>query len=187
MDAFSYLSVLLSIVLGLGLAQLLTAAGRLIRHRDRVRVDWLPLLWAAVLLILYVQVWWAMFGLRELREWTFVAFLAVLAQTITLYMMAAVVLPEQVDETGVDLAAYYERQHRWFFAFFLATLVVSVAKDLIITGHLPAPLNLAFHGVLAAASVSAIVVRRRRYHEVVGIIVALAVAAYIALLFTRLP
>ena len=64
MDAFSYLSVLLSIILGLGLTQLLTAVGRVIRHRDRVRVDWLPMLWAGVLLVVYVQVWWSMFGLR---------------------------------------------------------------------------------------------------------------------------
>src|SRR3954471_23039506 len=87
-DAFSYLSVLLSIIIGLGVTQLLTAVGRLIRHRDRVRVDWLPLLWAAVLLVIFVQVWWSMFGLRNYREWNFVSFLLVLAQTCTLYMMA---------------------------------------------------------------------------------------------------
>ena len=186
MDAFSYLSVLLSIIIGLGLTQLLTAAGRLIRHRDRVRVDWLPLLWAVVLLIIYVQAWWAMFGLRNLRAWTFVEFLVVLGQTITLYMMAAVALPEQVDEGGVDLARYYEQQHRWFFGFFLATLVVSIAKDLTIAGRLPDRMNLLFHGVFAAACVLAMAVRRRRVHEAVGIAGGAAVALYVGLLFTRL-
>jgi len=43
-DAFSYLSILLSIIIGLGLTQILTALGRIIRHRDRVRVDWLLLI-----------------------------------------------------------------------------------------------------------------------------------------------
>jgi len=33
MDAFSYLSVLLSVIIGLGISQLLTSFGRLIRHR----------------------------------------------------------------------------------------------------------------------------------------------------------
>ena len=186
MDAFSYLSVLLSIIIGLGLTQLLTAAGRLIRHRDRVRVDWLPLLWAAVMLVVFVQVWWSMFGLRAYRDWTFVGFLVILAQTCTLYMMAAVALPEQVDETGVDLAAYYESQHRWFFGFFLATLVISVAKDLIINGQWPSAVNLGFHVFLAAMCLSAIAVRGRRYQEVVGIVGAAGMAAYIGLLFTRL-
>jgi hypothetical protein len=187
-DAFSYLSVLLSIILGLGLTQLLTAAGRLIRHRDRVRPDWLPLLWAVVLLVMYVQSWWAMFGLRALREWTFVIFLTVLAQTITLYMMAALILPEQIgDDAGVvDLRAYYDRHHRWFFGFFLATLIVSLAKDLLITGHLPDSENVAFHVVLAAACILAIVLRGRRVHAALGLAGAAAIVLYIALLFARL-
>jgi hypothetical protein len=186
MDAFSYLSVLLSIIIGLGLTQVLTAIGRLIRHRDRVRPDWLPLLWAAVMLLIYVQVWWSMFGLRHYRDWTFLSFLIVLTQTGTLYLMAAVALPEQPDESGLDLREYYGRQHRWFFGFFLATLAVSVAKEVIIAGRLPEAMNLAFHLFLAAASASAIVIRRRRYQEVVGVACAAAIAAYIGLLFMRL-
>ena len=186
MDAFSYLSVLLSIILGLGLTQLLTAAGRLIRHRDRVHVDWLPLLWSIVLLVVYVQSWWAMFGLRSVRDWTFVAFLVVLAQTIMLYMMAAVVLPEQVEETGVDLEAHYDRQHRWFFGFFLATLCISIVKDLLIAGHLPGPANLVFHGLLAAVCVAAIVANSRRVQVALSIVGAIAVTVYIGALFMTL-
>src|SRR2546423_8317353 len=185
MDAFSYLSVLLSIIVGLGLTQLLTATGRLIRHRDRVRVDWLPLLWAGVLLVVFVQVWWSMFGLRNYRDWTFVAFLLILAQTCTLYMMAAVVLPEQVEQTGVDLAAHYERQRRWFFSFFLATLVISVVKDLVINGQWPSPVNLAFHIFLAVVCVTAIAITPRRYQEAVGIVGAAGGVLVICVFFLR--
>src|SRR2546423_11354601 len=186
MDAFWYLSVLLSIIVGLGLTQLLTAAGRLIRHRDRVRVDWLPLLWAAVLLVVFVQVWWSMFGLRTYREWTFTGFLLILAQTCTLYMMAAVALPEQVEGDTVDLAAHYEHQHRWFFGFFLATLFISVVKDRVLNGQLPTTINLAFHVFFVAVCLSAIIIRARRYQEVVGIAGAAAITTYIGLLFMRL-
>lgn len=186
MDAFSYLSVLLSIILGLGLTQLLTAVGRVIRHRDHVRMDWLPMLWAAVLLLVYVQVWWSMFGMRQLRSWTFLEFLVVLGQTVTLYMMAALLLPDDIDASGVDLRGYYERQHRWFFTFFLATLVISVGKDVLIGGRLPEQLNVAFHIVFAAIALSAILVRRRRYHEIVGLTGAAAMVAYVGLLFARL-
>jgi hypothetical protein len=185
-DAFSYLSVLLSIVLGLGLTQILTAIGRLIRHRERVRVHWLPLLWAGVMLLIYVQVWWSMYGLRLRREWTFLTFGIVLAQTATLYLMAAVALPEQVDDTGTDLGTYFDRQHRWFFGFFLATLVISVVKDLVLGGQLPARANLAFHGLFAAGCVTGMLVRRRRYQEVLGIGFAVALTIYIGVLFARL-
>jgi len=185
-DAFSYLSVLLSIIVGLGITQVLTAAGRLIRQRDRVRGDWLPPLWAGVLLIVYVQVWWSMFGLRRHEQWTFFEFLIVLTQTATLYMMSAVVLPEQVDDAGTDLKAYYERQHGWFFGFFLATLVVSLLKDIVVDGHLPSAVNVGFHVFLASACLSALMLRNRRYHELVGVACAGAVVAYIILLFAQL-
>jgi hypothetical protein len=185
-DAFSYLSVLLSIVLGLGLTQLLTATGRLIRHRDRVRVNWLPVLWAALLFLIYVQVWWAMYGLRLRREWTFLGFSVVLAQTATLYIMAAVALPEEIDEAGTDLGVYFDRHHRWFFACFLATLVISVAKDVVLAGRLPEPTNLAFHGVLAVGCIAGILLRRRRAQQGLGLGFAAVIVTYIAFLFTRL-
>jgi hypothetical protein len=185
-DAFSYLAVLLSIVLGLGLTQLLTATGRLIRHRDRVHVQWLPLLWAAILLLIYVQVWWSMYGLRLRHEWTFVDFCIVLAQTATLYLMAAVVLPEQVEEEGIDLQAHFDQQHRWFFGFFLATLVISVAKDVILGGQLPDGTNLGFHAVFVVGCLTGLFARRQRYQEMLVIGFAVAIVAYIGVLFTRL-
>lgn len=92
MDAFSYLSVLLSIILGLGLTQVPTAIGRLVRHpRAHAR----PLAPAALgrrALAHLCAVWWSMYGLRLRRDWTFLAFGVVLAQTATLYLMAAVAL-----------------------------------------------------------------------------------------------
>lgn len=186
MDAFSYLSVLLSIILGLGLTQLLTAIGRLVRHRRRVRTYWLPLLWAVVLLVIYVQVWWTMFGLRRMQTWTFFSFLIVLLQTATLYLMTAVALPEEIGEAGVDLAAYYNEHHRWFFGFFLATLVVSVLKDVVLSGQLPTALNLVFHGAFGATCILALLNDRRRVQEAVGVMSAVFILVYIGLLFTRL-
>ena len=186
MDAFSYLSVLLSIILGLGFTQLFAALGRLVRHRDRVRTHWLPLLWAAVLLLIYVQVWWSMYGLRLHRDWTFLAFSVLLAQAAALDLMAALVLPELVDEAGVDLGDYFDAQHRWFFSFFLVLLGISIAKDLILSGHWPDPTNLGFHGAFAAVCLAGLVVRGRTAQGVLAVSAAVVVVAYIGLLFAHL-
>ena len=185
-DAFAYLSVLLSIIIGLGLTQLLTATGRLIRHRDRVRVHWLPLLWAALLFLIYIQAWWAMYGLRLRHDWTFPAFGIVLAQMATLYLMAAVALPELIDEDGVDLGYYFDSHHRWFFAFFLATLLISITKDIILTGRLPDTINLAFHAMLGLGCVAGLLLRGRREQGWLALVFAATIVAYIAVLFARL-
>lgn len=187
MDAFSYLAVLLSIVLGLGLTQLLTATGRIIRKRESIHVHWLPLLWTAILTLIYLQAWWAMYDMRFRREWSFLAFAIVLTETATLYLMAAVVLPEQFDDDeSADLQAYFDRHHQWFYGLFLLTLIVSVAKDLIVAGRLPEPANLAFHTLFAVGCIAGMLLKRWRAQELLGIAFAAAVLSYIALLFARL-
>ena len=65
MDRFSYLSVLISIILGLGITQLVTGLGRLIQARHRVRLYWPSVVWTGILLLIHVQTWWSMFGLRN--------------------------------------------------------------------------------------------------------------------------
>jgi hypothetical protein len=200
MDAFSYLSVLLSIIIGLGITQLLAATGRLIRGRTVVRAYWPPLLWAGILLVIYVQMWWSMFGLRARTAWTFLAFFIVLLQTVVFYMATSLVLPENVTEpsdvggpsspadsaTVCDLRAHYEQQVPWFFGFFAATVVVSMVKEELLDGQLPVGANLAFHLFLLAGCALAILVRRPRFHEGLAVANAAAIAVYIAALFSRL-
>jgi len=186
MDAFSYLSVLLSVIIGLGISQLLTSFGRLIRHRDIVRSYWPSLLWAGVLLLIFIQSWWAMFVLRHYTDWTFLAFAIVLLQTIALYMMAAVVLPETVEEAGVDLRIHFEKHRRWVFGFLLVAVITSVVKDVILYGRFADPANLAFHAIFMVSCISAILVRSARFHEFMAIASAIAMGAYVATLFARL-
>src|SRR5437879_3431768 len=114
MDAFSYLAVLISIILGLGIAQLLTGFGRWVERRTAFQPFAPAMIWAGTLLLIHVQTWWSMFGLRLLTEWTFVRFAAVLIQPIILYLLAILVLPSQ-SATTTDLRVNYFDQRRWFF------------------------------------------------------------------------
>ncbi len=186
MDAFSYLSVLISIILGFSITQILSATGRMIRARERVTLYAPPIIWAVVLLVIDVQIWWAMFGYRTRTQWGFVEFLMLLLQTVCAYMLAAVVLPEEVQEDGVDLREYYERHSVWLFGFLIALLLVSILKEVLLEGRLPVPVNLGFHVLLIALSLAAIGVRRPWFQQAVAIGVALTIGLYVALLFSRL-
>ena len=186
MDAFSYLSVLISIILGLGITQLLTGLGRLLQARTGTRLYAPAVAWIGILLVIHVQTWWTMFGLRDVREWTFGAFLVVLLQPSVLYLMAALAVPEVTAGAPVDLRANYFAHARPFHALTMLLLVVSVVKDLVLDGGLPAPLNLATHVVLFALSAAGAVTRRERYHQLLAPLVAVILAAYVTVLFPRL-
>src|SRR5262249_24586022 len=65
MDEFGYLSVLVSVILGLAVAQILKGFRGLLLSRARARIYWPVIGWAALLLLICFQSWWAMFELRH--------------------------------------------------------------------------------------------------------------------------
>ena len=57
MSSFDYLSVLVSIVIGYGLSEVLAGLARLARSRHRVKLYAPPLIWAALLILVFMQSW----------------------------------------------------------------------------------------------------------------------------------
>jgi hypothetical protein len=186
MEAFSHLSVLISIILGLAITQLMQGFRGVVLERSRTRLYWVPIVWAAIVLVVCVQSWWAMFGLRGVREWTFPAFAVVLLQVIATYMQAALVLPDFSGDAAVDLRSHYQDHQRGFFGAIVITLLASLFKDVVLSGHLPGGVNLAFHVALIGASLVAMATRSERYHEANVVGTGAAISAYVVLLFTRL-
>ncbi|MGI9086319.1 MAG: hypothetical protein ACR2HH_01040 [Chthoniobacterales bacterium] len=187
MDEFNYLSVLLSIILGLAIAEILTGFRGLLQARGRVRLYWPSLLWSFILLAIYAQTWWAMFGLRTHHAWTFAGFAIVLVHLILLYMLASLVLPPLEEGAAViDLRANYFAQRRWFCALLLFTVGVSLAKDLVIDGAFTDRTNLAFHLLFAALGLFGWISRREWYHKALAVMVAALFALYTGLLFAQL-
>lgn len=185
MDALSYLSVLLSIIIGLAITQVLQGYRALLLHRRRVTPYFPPLAWSACILLIAVQMWWSSFGLADRLEWTFLAFSIILLQTILFYMMAGLVLPDMPADQPIDLRAHYFREVGPFYGIFIAIVLTSLIKNLTLDG-VPRPSELAFHGVFVAIGALAIAVRRPVLHHLLSGAICLAFVAYIALLFARL-
>jgi hypothetical protein len=68
MDAFSYLSVLLSIILGLAITEVLQGFRGLMHARSRTIVYWPVIAWGVLVVVIAVQGWWTMFGYRHIED-----------------------------------------------------------------------------------------------------------------------
>jgi hypothetical protein len=186
LDPFSYLSVLVSIILGLGITQLLTGVGRLLNARTRVRWYWPPVAWAVLLLVIHIEAWWGMFGLRSQRSWTFASFLVVLALPIVLYLASALVLPESPAGGSVELRENYYAHAGWLFTFCALILVTSFVRPYAFGGRRPLDLDTAAHTLFFAGFVVAAITRREWYHKALAVFTALLLGAYVTFLFYRL-
>lgn len=186
MDAFNYLSVLLSIILGLAITQVLQGYRALILARGRVRLAATPLIWSFVVLFAAVQAWWASFGLRDHETWNFGTFAVILLQMSLLYMQAAVVLPDPPETEAIDLAEHHERHRRAFFSFLLAAIVASLLKDVLLDGRLPEARNLMSHALGAAIAVLGMLLASRRAQLALALVATAGFINYVVQLFAKL-
>lgn len=186
MDAFSYLSVLISIILGLAVTQVLQGYRALLLAKGRIHADAAPLIWSGLILLFAAQAWWASFGLTERPDWDFLDFAVILLQMALLYMLSALVLPDVPAEQPVDLAGHFERHRKAFFAFLIAMLASSILKEAVLEHRLPTPLNLTFHLLLGGIAAAGILFRSKRVQLAVAVAGTVGFLVYVALLFTRL-
>jgi hypothetical protein len=186
MDEFSYLSVLLSIIIGLAVTQLLTGMRGQMLARERVRGFWPTQVWAGVLLLVCTQTWWAMFDLRTRQVWDFSDFAILLAQTIALYLLTGLVYPDFSPDRAVDLRAHYFAQRRHLFSLFLGSTALSLGRDLILHHQLPRPMNLGFHLFWASFAVTGLMIAREGYHKFLALLAAATFVSYVVFLFSRL-
>ena len=177
---FEYLTVLISVVVGLSLTSFLTNVVRIIHVRGDVTISWVQLMWSASILIWTIAFWWFTFVLAEQRQWTFPMFVFLLSYATLLFVLMALLFPEGVPADH-NYRTQFMQNRLWYFCVFLAFLCLDVIdyfikldKDVSIVSHLPyaafiGPLivfslvalmttNLAFHRAFAAYSILAMLV-----------------------------
>jgi hypothetical protein len=185
--SFSYLSVLISIVLGLAAAHVLGSIVRVINNRDRTTVYWPSLVWAGILFLLIAQLWWADASLRNYTAWRFGAFLVLLAEPAALYLLCALILPVPDDASAFDMRADFARNRPWFLSVLLILIGLSFVKDLVLYGHVPLNANFGALLVFALFAIAALRTPSELAQKVNAVVAAVMTVAYIVILFSALP
>jgi len=132
MDQFDYLSVLVSIITGLGITHLLTGLGRFLGGPESPRVFWVHVIWSANIILYQAFFWWFTFKWADHTTWTFGLFLFVLAYAILLYLLAVILYPVELPP-AFDFRAHFHRRRRWFF-YLLSFIAVVDVFDTILKG-----------------------------------------------------
>src|SRR5437667_3013182 len=95
MDAFNYLSVLISIILALGMTRVLAGVGEMLQARSRRRIYWVHAVWTVNLFIYLVIAWWIFYRWRNQQIWTFFLFVFVLIAPTILYLASLLLFPRE--------------------------------------------------------------------------------------------
>ena len=117
MNTFEYITVLVSIVVGLAIADMVTSLHRLLRSWKQVRWDWVSLAAALLVLAELLNLWWKWHGFSGNTLGQVVPYFGVL---ILLFLTASATLPDNVPPDGIDLRRYFDETRAYFWSVYAA-------------------------------------------------------------------
>ena len=86
MEPFEYVVVLTSLILGLGIAQILTGVSDIISHWKQIKFSLPHGIYIMVVFLIHIQEWWINYQYsKELMVWTLPVVLSILVFPILLY------------------------------------------------------------------------------------------------------
>jgi hypothetical protein len=136
MSPFEYVSVLISIILGLGITLVLSGIAQLISRWNAVTPFWPYLVWVVLVFVLHVHEWWIMYDLRTMERWSLLTFLFLILYPILLFILANLLFPGKWSKKNLHLKNFYFRMYPKFFLCALVLILLAVLSDVFIAGRL---------------------------------------------------
>jgi hypothetical protein len=123
MSLFEFLMVLVSIIIGLGIAEVLTGIARLIRCRESIQGFWIHSVAVMAIFFALLQQWWEIWGVRDAPDWTFLGLVMMLGGPVGLFLMAHLLFPEPMQ--GANMREYYHGAMRPIWWLGVLTVVLA--------------------------------------------------------------
>ncbi len=130
MTLFEYLSVFLSVIMGLGVTHILAGLSKTIHYRRTLGLSWVHTLWAINILIYIVIIWWGMFWWSKQSSWSFFEFLLLLSYAITLFLAASLLFPWDMPR-DFDFRVHFEETRAWFFGVFFFAWCLDIPETVL--------------------------------------------------------
>jgi hypothetical protein len=122
---FTHLRILMGTVIGLAMARLLIGFAGIIQHPGRSKLYLPHLIWAGAMMLTLVHFWWWEFALIEVPAWTFGAFLFLIAYCTSLFLICALLFPDNLAEYD-GYEDFFLSRRGWFYGIYAATIVFDV-------------------------------------------------------------
>jgi hypothetical protein len=183
MDAFSYISIVPSIIIALGITRLLTGIGKILEKRSQVKTYWVHLLWALNIFLFMSLNWWILFRWQAQQEWNFFLFsFLVLTPTVS-FLMTVILFPEPFKHQMDFKESFYENR-RWLFA--LAALLPPLdLLDTTLKGlpHLIAqgPFYFVTISLMTVLSLIAVNTEKESYHKFLAVFFLIYISVFITI------
>jgi hypothetical protein len=129
MSPFEYVSVLISLILGLGITYILTGVAGLIKNWGKLKIFYPYLIWILLVFIMHIHEWWESYSLKSIESWSLPMLLFTILYPIILFILANLLFPETWSEEKIDLKIFYFHVAPKFFFFISLLSLVAILQN----------------------------------------------------------
>lgn len=176
MDQFEYVMVLVSIIIGLGIAHILLGIAGIIdrqsRKEDRLELSLAHASWLGYCFAWLVMFWWWEFRFSmRVSDWTFGLYLFLICYAVTLFLIQAVLVPRTWD--GItSLKDYFLERRLWFYSLLLFGTILDQFDSYLKGGFEyvleTGVINLVFGAITVPVVIIGIKTTNMRFHNIAG-------------------
>lgn len=138
MSEFEYLSVFMSIILGLAVVHLLGGVSLILDQRIVARLFWVHAVWVLNMFCVITWVWWANWQLNDIESFSLAHYISMVLFSVVLYLMCGLLFPVKGKEVE-DFYIQFELNRARFFYLGEALLVAAALKGYVDRQVLPDP------------------------------------------------
>jgi hypothetical protein len=166
MTLFEYLSVAVSIVLGLGLTHLLGNLGAVVRPGRRYGAH---MGWAALLVLYLLQLWWSMWDLNSGVSWNQFSFYYVMVGPGLLFVAATILIPRHAGQPE-SWEAHFFQVRRPFLVAVLLFLLWGITVTWLLRGFSLVHPYRATQAVTLFLLFGGLTLESRRFHSILPLV-----------------
>lgn len=127
MSEWDFVSVALSLVLGLAVTMVLSSALVTFRARHEAKLSPTAIAWAIYIFVSQLQYWWGpVRALSSLDRITGTIFILMIVLAILLFLAGGLVLPLSEERYPADLGDYFQKDGRWGILIYGAYWLLTV-------------------------------------------------------------
>jgi hypothetical protein len=178
MDQFEYVMVLVSIIVGLGIAHILLGIGgiidRLTGEREPLALSLVHAAWLVGLFGWLISFWWWEYRFAErVTDWTVGLYFFLVLYAVTLFILAVVLVPRTWDYVK-SLDEYFLQRRTWCYWLWVFANVLDLLDSYLKGGinYIVNEAGILIHGqILIAVPIAIIGMRTRNmvFHSIVGV------------------
>lgn len=177
MSEFEYLTVLFSIIIGLGLTHLLSGLGKAFYTRKTNHMDIVHVAWTTTTFLVMVLNWWVILLWEAFDNWNFLTFLLMTVWITTFYAMAQALYPARLPEK-ISYRVLFEENRTWFLSTFATMCLLDILVAIVRDGGWPNPTYVSYVGHLFVLTLIGVFIKKRWFDLSLAFWVAFSLLAW---------